>query len=780
MISKNLRVFTLFLVFNLSIAQEFSNENLEYINSLPEELRDEFLQERLNSANEIETEDNITFDNSQKNESIDDVQQPFFGYSFFESSNTTSTPILDIPLQGNYKLNFNDQLELLLTGNKQEIINLRIDMSGNVLVPEVGPVSLVNLDLEQANNKIQILINQSYVGTQSYLSVSKASLKKISIIGAVKNPGTFLVNPFISLTEAIKYAGGLVENSSLRKIKIIDSKDNMQEIDLYDFLVFGKRKNDINLQNGDTIMIPATSNFVEITGEVLRPQNYEYSANDTVKDLIEFAMGTNSLANSNNISIFYLFNQEELSKKVYLGDLVENSMLELNIGKLVSIPLKSARIFGDSVQSGTYEIVKGEPLSKLIDRLKFSGDVYPFYFLLKQTDKSNQLKENYNLSLFDKSTYENIPLKDNVEIHFFTSSDFLDSNSEVSMDSNSEVFMDSNSEVFMDSNSEVITPMEEFISKEIPQIYFKSITIGNNAFNLPIAGRFSPEIISNFLGINEKIEPNNTVIKTIRGIESNSYKSFEEASNVISIAIPAVKIEKFNVEIRGQVNSPGIYEVDSSSTLAELYMIAGGLKPTAFKKGIFFSRDSIKEREKIALNSAKSILYDSMFSASNLTGQNQLSLDIDGLLKLSETIEVSGRISGNFDDDSQLENILYLEENDYVFVPNNPTTITVYGEVLNPISTNFKYKLSFRDYIKLAGGYTVNADKKSVYVIKANGESFPLNSGAFQKEVYIEPGDTIIIPRDTDRIGALPLISIATKIISDLTFAAAALNALSN
>ena len=58
-------------------------------------------------------------------------------------------------------------------------------MSGNVLIPEVGPVSLVNLDLEQANNKIQILINQSYVGTQSYLSVSKASLKKISIVDII-------------------------------------------------------------------------------------------------------------------------------------------------------------------------------------------------------------------------------------------------------------------------------------------------------------------------------------------------------------------------------------------------------------------------------------------------------------------------------------------------------------------------------------------------------------------------------------------------------------------
>ena len=750
---KNIKFF-LFILISLSINGQSVDEILT---TLPDDLKTTIINDELMSLSDegIVIQDslkqvNLSDDNDPTIESNPPIKDPFFAYSFFETSSVTNTPVLDLPLQADYKLSFNDELELLLIGNEQRLIKLRLDLSGNVLLPEIGSISLLDLSLSEADQKISSIIKNTYIGTESYLSVSKPSLKKISVIGAVKQPGTYLVNPFISLTESIKYAGGLTENSSLRSIKIIDSDDNEKKIDLYDFLVFGKRKNDINLQNGDTVIVPATSKFVEITGEVLRPLIYEYTTIDSVENLIEFSLGTKSLANLNNISAYYISKEQVLSKIVGYEEYVEDNLLELHVGKLATIPLKSARITGDSVQSGTYEITKGEPLSTLIKKLKFSGDIYPFYFLLKQSDKLNQVKENYNLSLADKSTYENIVLKDNVEVYFFTLSDFLESNSELNFE------------------------------EEIPKIHFKGVKIGSNSYSIPIVGKFSPENVSNLLDVNEETLLNDTIIKTTQGIEVSSYELFIDASNVISFTIPAIKVDKFNVEIRGQVNSPGIYEVDATSTLAELYQMAGGLKSTAFSKGLFFSRESIKEKERSALKSAQTILHESLFSISNLNGENLPAMDIDGLLKLSENIEVTGRISGNFDENSEITSKLFLEENDYVFIPSRPTTVTIFGEVLNPITTNFEYKLSYRDYIDLAGGFSKYADKKSAYVIRANGESFPLNFGAFQKQIYIEPGDTIVIPKDLDRIGALPLVSIATKIISDISFAAAALNALSN
>ena len=125
----------------------------------------------------------------------------------------------------------------------------------------------------------------SLIGTSVSISLINASAKKINIIGSVKAPGTYLVNPFTTVLSALAYSGGFEENASLRNITVIRG-DEVINFDLYDFLIFGKRTNDITLQQGDTILVTSTNNFVKISGEVLRPYVYEYKPSDTYKDLI--------------------------------------------------------------------------------------------------------------------------------------------------------------------------------------------------------------------------------------------------------------------------------------------------------------------------------------------------------------------------------------------------------------------------------------------------------------------------------------------------------------
>ena len=42
------------------------------------------------------------------------------------------------------------------------------------------------------------------------------------------------------------------------------------------------------------------------------------------------------------------------------------------------------------------------------------------------------------------------------------------------------------------------------------------------------------------------------------------------------------------------------------------------------------------------------------------------------------------------------------------------------------------------------------------------------------------PGDTIIVPKNLDKISGLPLVKVATEILSSIAFSAASLNALNN
>ena len=103
------------------------------------------------------------------------------------------------------------------------------------------------------------------------------------------------------------------------------------------------------------------------------------------------------------------------------------------------------------------------------------------------------------------------------------------------------------------------------------------------------------------------------------------------------------------------------------------------------------------------------------------------------------------------------------------------------GEVLNPIAFEYSKEINIRSAISSAGGYQDYADKRKVYVIKANGLIERANRNIFVKNVDLEPGDTIIVPRKiiTNNPGIQALLPI-TQILSDLAFSSAALESLSD
>jgi len=114
-------------------------------------------------------------------------------------------------------------------------------------------------------------------------------------------------------------------------------------------------------------------------------------------------------------------------------------------------------------------------------------------------------------------------------------------------------------------------------------------------------------------------------------------------------------------------------------------------------------------------------------------------------------------------------------------VPKNPNAINVLGEVLNPIAFEYDKRMTIRSAIDNSGGYQDYADKRKVYVIKANGMIERASRNIFTKNVKLEAGDTIVVPRKilTTNPGIDALIPI-TQILSDLAFSAAAIETLSN
>ena len=124
---------------------------------------------------------------------------------------------------------------------------------------------------------------------------------------------------------------------------------------------------------------------------------------------------------------------------------------------------------------------------------------------------------------------------------------------------------------------------------------------------------------------------------------------------------------------------------------------------------------------------------------------------------------------------------ILLKDGDQLIVPDERQEVTVLGEVQYATSHVFESGLSRDEYIGRSGGLSQRADKKRIYVVRANGEVVA-NTGSqwFRRDSGgdIRPGDTIVAPLDVDQ--PLARWSAITQIIYQMAIAVAALNSFNN
>ena len=91
-------------------------------------------------------------------------------------------------------------------------------------------------------------------------------------------PGTYTLSSFASVFHALYWAGGVNKIGSLRSIKVIRDGKTVADLDIYDFIMEGRLKDDIRLQDGDVILVNPYQTLVQILGKVKRPMYYEMKA----------------------------------------------------------------------------------------------------------------------------------------------------------------------------------------------------------------------------------------------------------------------------------------------------------------------------------------------------------------------------------------------------------------------------------------------------------------------------------------------------------------------
>ena len=249
------------------------------------------------SSNKVQTLKN----NEEDQKSI--VNSRKFGYDFISTSPTSIIATGDLPLPNEYKISIGDVIGVVLSGSEDKIFDMKVQLDGTVFFPEIGSISVVGESFQEIKNKLRNLIDQSYIGASIDISLKDLSAKKITIVGAVNNPGTYLVNPFTTISNSLAYSGGIQQIGSLRNIRLLRSNGDIFEFDLYDLLIDGDRTDDITIESGDVIVIGAAKKFIEITGMVKRPGSYEIIDNEDLSDLLRYALGFAGGANTNKITL---------------------------------------------------------------------------------------------------------------------------------------------------------------------------------------------------------------------------------------------------------------------------------------------------------------------------------------------------------------------------------------------------------------------------------------------------------------------------------------------
>lgn len=690
----------------------------------------------------------------EMNKSMEDaniISGKKYGYDFFSSTPTSLTAVGDLPLPNDYKISLRDQFTVILSGSKDAIFNLNVKLDGTILFPELGAISVVGLSLQEVKDKLSQLIEQSYIGVNIDVSMQNLSAKKITIVGAVKTPGTYLINPFSTITSALAYSGGVSEIGSLRDIKLIRNNKVVLSFDLYDLLIKGDRSKDLTLEAGDTLLIDAASKFVEISGAVKRPAIYEILEGETLEDIVDFALGFNQTANKTNISISFLdLKQSQIVKKNVssLNQSLTNA-LSINVFNYLSEDKSDIQVLGAVKEPGFYSLSENERLEDLINNLEFI-DVYPWLAVIEQFDDDNLIKSSTLFNLNDPNTYRSIKLLPNSKIFFAN---------------------------IKTRNYTVSDMTQDLINDYALRVNHQSLS-----YELPVYGRFSVISFVDLLGLDmSTVDEVATYISPLEDIVLvDDYKNMLlSAVKYHTISFRSPVNDLISVTITGAVDFPGTYTLQSDSTIQDLYNLVGNFKKEAFLEGIIFTRQSVRDRQLNAIKKSEEDL-NKAFLASTQKGEDIG--DINIIRALAETIEPEnlGRIAGNFSPQSSSSINTLLFDGDTLRVVKNPNTINVLGEVLNPTAFEFSKKLNVKSAIAKAGGFQDYADKQKVYVIKANGIVQRAKRNIFTQNILLEPGDTIVVPRkiisDSSVIKALVPV---TSILSDLAFSAAALDNLS-
>lgn len=697
-----------------------------------------------------ETQDETTAltDNQPTTEELAQEDQ-VFGRNIFNTRNLTFEPNNNMATPPNYQLGPGDEVIIDIWGASQTSIRQTITPDGTINMQELGPIYLSGMTVEEANRFLKNKLGTVFSNENNQIQVTLGNTRtiQINIMGEVVQPGTYALSAFSTVFHALYRAGGVNDIGSLRNVQLVRNGKKIAAVDVYDFIMQGKIKDDIRLQEGDVIIVPAYDMLVKMSGNVKRPMRFEMKKDETLAALIKYAGGFNADAYSKSVR---MVRQNGMEYEVKTVDEMDYSVCQLRDGDVVTVGAilnrftNKVEIKGAVYRPDIYALDgKVNTVRALIEKAQgLMDDAFTNRAVLqRQRDDLTSEIVSVDVRALMNGTIPDIPLRKNDILYIPSIHDLQDLGS-------------------VTIYGEVTKP------DEYP--YADNMTLEDLIIQ---AGGLKEAASTVRVDVSRRIKDTKSVNSTdsIGQMFSFALKDgfvidgqpgfvLQPYDQVFVRRSPGYQTQQ-NVNIQGEVIFGGTYTLTSKAErLSDLVKKAGGVTNSAYVRGAKLIR--------VANDEEKKRMQDVVKLMGRELGENaidSLGLQVDSLFSVG--IDLEKALANPGGDADQV-----LREGDVLNIPEYVNTVKINGAVMMPNTVSYKSGEDVGYYLSQAGGYSQHAKKSKKFIIYMNGQVAKVK-GSGKKQ--IEPGCEIVVPnKKQNRANIGNILGYATSFSSIATMAA--------
>ena len=656
-----------------------------------------------------------------------DSKNQVFGRNIFNNEKLTFEPSSNLPTPANYRLGPGDEIIIDIWGSSEVTIQKTISPDGFINIESLGMIQLSGMTIEQATEHLRKKMEQTHADingdnatSQFKVSLGKSRTIQVNIMGEVAVPGTYSLSAFATVFHAIYSAGGMSEIGSLRNILLNRDGKTIAKFDIYDFILNGKTRNDIRLQEGDVIIVPTYEALVSMEGNVKRPMKYEMKADEPLSTLLKYAGNFASNAYTRSLKVI---RQNGREHQVFTVEDIDYSVFKLRDGDVV-----------------TAEAV----LNRYENKLEIKGAVYRpgIYQFGGQLNTVKQLIQKADGLMGDAFLGRAVLHREREDL---TREIIQVDLKNIMNGTKPDIALQRNDVLYIPSIHDIceIGKIDIFgeVAKPGKYVYADNMTLEDLVIQ---AGGLLETASTVKVDVSRRIKNNNyngnEALSEIGTMYSFSLKDgfvvdgepgfvLEPYDQVYVRKSPGYK-EQVNVSIEGEVLYGGTYALTSKNErLTDLVKKAGGATQFAYIKGAKLMRKANEEE----IKRTKEIIE---LMRRNNPSEEPLELELDSMFSVGIDLQKALAAPGSDAD-------VVLREGDKLIVPEITNTVKINGAVMMPNTVSFQKGKSVSYYIGQAGGFANGAKRSKAFVIYMNGQVAKVSGGSRK---LIEPGCEIIVP----------------------------------